>query len=713
VVANEEILTDRVTRFEQLGKKRRRELATEKGKDYLAFRKKEGGGIISEDDNGERQKDWVAGKLEELGIKRREQRLDRQHEEMEEGNMREPDSDQYSESDANSDQYIVLESNLVRYGPGLQILRITPGYDLCQISLRLPSGTTRTAITAMFLQNGLENSDFHILKFAETVGLVDAVILTTIRFGQLLERNKFAFKSHKGTFHVRRDAIWTTRTMKRSYPSLTLTWGSRTKQTTQEAELALASIYDSLFNSHGARMETFCLITPETGSTPDQVMLMVDFDEWDDALEAARNIQAIHPKGIPYLAATTSNSYQWSIVIPLYQYKAQVKQWSGLSDTKHKSQLEIKTIKNDVVIRVLGDDTVSAGALKVRVEKLARGEILEGVYWHPSFAYSEESAEFFRNVIQTAKVHLTCHPDSRTLVAYGECERVDEACKMIKAEVSRREQVTTKTTIPDASDNFFARGGFEKVKELVGEENVDWRITSRWSVIRMKGGEEATHHLRRLIKESLVKTPPGTFQEETMCPVCFTDTPCPEMLECGHGYCSGCLNLFLKAAANNKIFPIVCVGDGATCNSPIALPFIRRFLPQHTFKQLLEAAFSSYLEQNPTQFRYCKTPDCIQTYLQEPIDQATTITCPSCFAKTCSSCSENHGTLSCVQDTEKRWNTALGYKRCPSCAVWVEKWGGCNHMACKCGAHICWLCLGVFAVSDIYRHISTHNGTHG
>jgi len=694
-------------RFEQLGKKRRRELATEGGKECVTFRNEEGGGVITEEDSGEKQKNWVAGKLEELGRKRREQH--------EEGNMREADSDQHSESDATTDQYIVLESNLVRYGPGLQILRITPGYDLCQISLRLPSGTTRTAITVMFSKEGLESSDFHILKVAETRGLVEAVILTSIRFGQLLERNKFAFESHKGTFHVRRDAIWTRKTMKGSHPSLTLTWDSRMKQTSLEADFALAIIYDTLSMTHGARMETFCLITPETGSTPDQVMLMVDFDEWDDALEAARNIQANRPKGIPSLVATTPIPYQWSIVIPLFQYEAQAKQWSGLSVTKHKSRLEIKIANDDVFIHVRGDDTASAGALKVRVEKLARGEILEGVYWHPSFAYSEESAEFFTNVIRTAKVHLTCHPDSRTLVAYGESERVDEACKMIKAEVSRREQVTTKTTIPDASDDFFARGGFEKVKELVGEENVDWRITSRWSVIRMKGGEEATHHLRRLIKESNVETrPPGTFQHETMCPVCFTDTACPEMLECGHGYCSGCLNLFLKAAANNKNFPIVCVGDGATCNFPIALPFIRRFLPHHTFKLLLEAAFASYFEQNPTQFRYCKTPDCIQTYRQQPANQATTITCPSCFAKTCSSCSENHGTRTCEEfhDTEEqgRWKSALGYKRCPSCAVWVEKSGGCNHMTCKCRAHICWVCLGVFDVSEIYKHIITHKG---
>jgi hypothetical protein len=68
-----------------------------------------------------------------------------------------------------TEQDIVLESSLVMITPGL----------LCQISLRVPMGTTRF--------EGLESSDFHILKPAETGGIVEAIILTTIRFGQLLE----------------------------------------------------------------------------------------------------------------------------------------------------------------------------------------------------------------------------------------------------------------------------------------------------------------------------------------------------------------------------------------------------------------------------------------------------------------------------------------------------------------------------------------------
>jgi hypothetical protein len=253
--------------------------------------------------------------------------------------------------------------------------------------------------------------------------------------------------------------------------------------------------------------------------------------------------------------------------------------------------------------------------------------------------------------MESASVYLKCCSDSHTLVLYGEYGNIEEARRMIQAEVNRREQVMTKTALTGPSIDFFKNGGIQKLKDLVGEEKVNLKSTSRWSAVAMRGGETATHHLRRLIKESLVKEPIA-FQDPTSvttCPVCLDEQFHPEMLECGHGYCSGCLNLFLQAAADNQKFPIVCVGEGATCNVPIALPFIRSFLPRHTFKHLLEAAFAAYLQQNPTQFRYCKTPDCRQTYRQQSEDQATINTCPSCFARTCSSCSEDHENMTCAE----------------------------------------------------------------
>jgi hypothetical protein len=37
--------------------------------------------------------------------------------------------------------------------------------------------------------------------------------------------------------------------------------------------------------------------------------------------------------------------------------------------------------------------------------------------------------------------------------------------------------------------------------------------------------------------------------------------------------------------------------------------------------------------------------------------------------------------------------------------------GGCNHMNCKCGVHICWICLGIFDPNDIYDHMARDHTT--
>lgn len=54
--------------------------------------------------------------------------------------------------------------------------------------------------------------------------------------------------------------------------------------------------------------------------------------------------------------------------------------------------------------------------------------------------------------------------------------------------------------------------------------------------------------------------------------------------------------------------------------------------------------------------------------------------------------------------------TQSGFKKCPQCTVWIEKTEGCNHMECKCGAHICWVCMGIFDAGSVYQHMNTAHG---
>ena len=61
-----------------------------------------------------------------------------------------------------------------------------------------------------------------------------------------------------------------------------------------------------------------------------------------------------------------------------------------------------------------------------------------------------------------------------------------------------------------------------------------------------------------------------------------------------------------------------------------------------------------------------------------------------------------------------RWASSQGTKKCPVRRVWIQKTDGCNHVKCRCGAHICWLCEQSFANGNqTYRHLRSAHGMWG
>jgi len=428
----------------------------------------------------------------------------------------------------------------------------------------------------------------------------------------------------------------------------------------------------------------------------DQEALTLEFDTWENAEITARLVEA---QGIPSLLCDVHRPYQYSIRIPFAQYEVQRKHWLELTKRKKTKEACIKIIgeKDSVIIQVEGKNRKFIVALKTKVEKLVRGDILQDTYWHPSFASLGDSAAFFQRLIDTAAVHLRSDPEIQALRLYGEPKGIDQARRMIRQEVQQREQVITKTKLTGASVAFFKREGLGKLQELVGEDEVELKVTRKTATITVRGGEVTTHHLKRLLEESSVESPVET-RDVHNCPVCFNEASYPERLHCGHTYCPGCLNNLLTAVIDSKNFPIMCIGNDATCHVPIPLPFIRLFLPQHTFRRLLEAAFISYLEQNPLQFQYCGTSGCNQTYRRQPSSNAPVVlSCPSCLARTCSSCGVEHDDITCEEHQIQLQDRLFfqlakskGYRRCPKCQVLVEKNGGCDNILCRCTQFVSW-----------------------
>ena len=479
----------------------------------------------------------------------------------------------------------------------------------------------------------------------------------------------------------------------------------------------------------GVRMDTYEIL--DSGKhVSGEAKVKVLFDEWEDAKNAYAAIRNMRSpaKSAQFRSWFPPSPLQYSMQIPRAQYEAQKKQWDALSEKKPGSDTHVQPKigeRGDVVfLRVLGHDKKAAGPLKVRVENMVAGDKLDATYWHSSFG-SPSGRSFFDRIYKEKKVFVRNDFKTRSLKVYGEPHPILEVCEMIKSEVDGLSKSETTRILDQRSIGFFVREGIGKLTELLGEGNVALNLASRPCKITIKGGEEAIHHLQRLIDESrdtnsLGALLPGSAERE-VCPICTEDVSNPEQLGCGHTYCAGCLKHFLMSAPETRNFPLVCIASDATCDVPISIPFIQRFLPGPIFESLVEAAFLFYLDQHPQELNHCTTPDCKQIYRRRT--DPTSLQCPSCFSSICAACGEDgHEGMTCQQhrfhknpDAEQeRLNgqlaTAHGYKKCPQCRVWIEKNGGCDHMECRCGAHICWICVVMFDRENIHKHMENVHG---
>jgi hypothetical protein len=486
-------------------------------------------------------------------------------------------------------------------------------------------------------------------------------------------------------------------------------------------------IREQIAHLRGVRINTYQIL--KRGDQVDgEVKVKVEFDDWEDANQAHLTIDKRRMGfASPFYHCWLPKQLQYKITIPRQQYDSQKKQWDSLTEKKGADDPYVQVRMGDrggVFIEIVGKEKKTAGPLKVRVENMIAGDKLDPTFWHPSFATSK-SKGFFDRIFAEKNVFVRGDFKTQSLKIYGESNAVEEVRQRIKEEVERLGQMESTRVLNREWVGFFVREGVGKLEELLGEENVRLDVQPRMCRITIKGGEEANHYLQRLIDQARAagivdSVVPGTGETE-VCPVCYGDLSYPEQLGCGHSYCSGCLKHFLTSAVDNKTFPLICVGNEATCNIPVAIPFIRRFLPAQTFSNLVEAAFHAYLEQHQRELKYCTTPDCKQIYRRRT--DKTALQCPACFSTICPSCDEEaHAGMTCQEQRihrnpalQERLNEELaassGYKRCPSCRAMIEKIEGCNHMTCRCGAHICWQCLNVFETAqETYNHLRAEHG---
>ena len=451
------------------------------------------------------------------------------------------------------------------------------------------------------------------------------------------------------------------------------------------------------------------------------------FDTWGQADKVWQSLQETE---LEFLALDHAHIFlafphQYSLHIPLSHYDAQkeiydrLESQHGRDRTAHIVATRFRAV---CLIQVVGIDKKAVGALKLKVEKIAQGEIV-GVW--DRFFLNWEGNVFFGRLHRQFGAYVRPDSTKQVLRVYGSETAVNHARREIGEQMKTLAALDYRVTIENHCVGFFIHKGMKILGDMLGEDNVWLHTTSMPYFVSVRGGHDAEHALRKLAHEALkVPLRPPIRGWSQTCPLCFEEPTQPFPLACRHNYCTGCLKHMLTSATDGKTVPICCIGDEGRCKTPIPLPVMERFVSLARLTQIFENSFRVYLEEHPNEYRFCPTPDCTQIYRVSKEDSVV-IQCPACLIETCSHCHQSpHRGLTCEENTLvgsksgqelllDRW--AKGHsnvKKCPDCGILIEKIDGCNHIHCRCGGHVCWICVRTFS-NGIYDHLnSVHGGAY-
>jgi ariadne-1 len=189
-----------------------------------------------------------------------------------------------------------------------------------------------------------------------------------------------------------------------------------------------------------------------------------------------------------------------------------------------------------------------------------------------------------------------------------------------------------------------------------------------------------------------------------MCEICLNPSD-GFGLGCRHVFCRDCWAGFLAAAVSddgaNCIFK-KCPASG--CGEAVTLAVVRAMAPPDVAAKWALYELKHFVTISKD-MAWCPGAGCSNAFVART--SVKTAVC-SCGTKFCFKCSrEAHQPVGC--DKLTAWLDKCGSesetanwilantKRCPRCAVRIEKNQGCNHMRCTnkgCRFEFCWTCLG-------------------
>ncbi|KAG9311608.1 hypothetical protein JVU11DRAFT_7817 [Chiua virens] len=255
-------------------------------------------------------------------------------------------------------------------------------------------------------------------------------------------------------------------------------------------------------------------------------------------------------------------------------------------------------------IRLSSERPELLSILKYEYEQLLHGETVtleKKPLWDDFLIAPAGRAYIGQMQAQYPGVHIEVHLHSRTISLWGPMVMRHRARQeIVRKVVELKAQQLWKIPLSGKLFGIFHSTEFSTLRGLLGFDNCILDFGARVLVVR--GNDSAFRTACDVIQDLQSRQGDVANPSENVCPVCFGEAVVPMSLACGHRWCRSCLTSYLSSAVENRMFPLKCLGNDATCTQCVPLGISRRLLSAADFNAVIEAAFWSYVHSRPDEF---------------------------------------------------------------------------------------------------------------
>ncbi|CAH9070805.1 unnamed protein product [Cuscuta europaea] len=200
----------------------------------------------------------------------------------------------------------------------------------------------------------------------------------------------------------------------------------------------------------------------------------------------------------------------------------------------------------------------------------------------------------------------------------------------------------------------------------------------------------------------------GGSHSNFLCGICFDYKPLSDMFKndkCDHAFCSACMAKYVTSQINQNIVKVTC--PHPNCYFEQNPQSLHPILPRKVIEKWDTAICESTV--SASHKTYCPFKDCSVLLVKDRGEVVTRCECPSCHRLFCAQCRVpwHARVTSCEefqrmkkrsyvdQDLDKKFFKLAkdeNWRKCPYCNMFVQRDGGCEHIACRCGGDFCYYC---------------------